>query len=125
LVSAGAPVRPRARSLFRSQDEAKRAKFRKDMTASEIAELVVDSVGAAGAERVVATGLRPETFAGRDGFRFDLRFETKSGLEKRGFVVGAVANERLYLIMYSGLADHYFPKHREDAEGVIRSVRLK
>jgi hypothetical protein len=92
LVSAGAPVRPRARSLFRSQDEAKRAKFRKDMTASEIAELVVDSVGAAGAERVVATGLRPETFAGRDGFRFDLRFETKSGLEKRGFVVGAVAN---------------------------------
>ena len=111
--------------LFRSRDDAKRAKFRKGMTASEIAELVTDSLAAVGAEKVVATGLRPEPFAGTEGFRFDLRFQTKSGLEKQGFVVGAVVKERLYLIMYSGLVDHYFAKHREDAERVIRSVRVK
>ncbi len=111
--------------LFRSKDDAKRVKFRKGMTASEIVELVVDSLSAVGAEKVTAIGLRPEKFAGVDGFRFDLKFQTKNGLDKQGVVVGALAKERLYLIMYSGLAQHYFSKHREDAERVIRSVRLK
>lgn len=111
--------------LFRGKDEAKRAKFRKGMTASEIAELVVDSLAAVGAEKVTATGLRPEKFAGAEGFRFELKFQTKTGLDKKGVVVGAVAKERLYIIMYSGLVEHYFSKHLQDAERVIQSVRLK
>jgi hypothetical protein len=103
----------------------KRPRFRKDMTPNDVVELVVDSLADAGGQQIQATGLRPMTFAGADGFRFEWRLVTKQGLEKRGFAAGAIVKEKLYLAMYTGTTDHYYDKHVGDAERVIRSVRMK
>ncbi len=111
--------------LFAAQGGEKRARFDKTMSPNEIVEFIVDSLAATGAQKVQATGLRPAKFGNADGFRFELSYQTQSGLSKKAIAAGAVVKEHLYLIVYSGLAQHYFPKHRDHAEAVIRSVRMK
>jgi hypothetical protein len=103
----------------------KRPRFRKNMTPYDVMDFVVDSMTDAGGQQIQATGLRPATFAGQDGFRFDWTMLTKQGLEKRGFAVGAIVKEKLYLAMYTGTTDHYYEKHAADAERAILSARMK
>lgn len=111
--------------LFRPRGDEKRPNFRKTMTASEIMELVVDSFSAVGAQKIRAMNLRPAAFGTAQGFRFELAYLTATGLEKQAMVAGAVLSHRLYLIIYSGAREHYYPKYREHAERIIQSVRLK
>ena len=82
-------------ALFRGKDEEKRPKFRKTMTASEIMELVVDSVSVVGGQKVNALNLRPEKFGAAQGFRFEMAYLAQTGLEKRATVAGAVVKDRL------------------------------
>jgi hypothetical protein len=103
----------------------KRPRFRKDMTPHDVMDFVVDSIADSGGQQIRAAGPRPATFAGKDGFRFDWTLLTRQGLEKRGFAVGAIVNEKLYLAMYTGTADHYFDKHSGDAERIIQTARMK
>lgn len=111
--------------LFEGRGQEKRPIFRKGMAPTEIMELVVDSLTAAGLEKIQATGLRPEQFGAARGFRFEMTYLTRQGLEGQGTVVGAVMNERLYLIIYSGSRAHYYPKHRDHVERLIQSIRLQ
>jgi hypothetical protein len=103
----------------------KRPRFRKDMTPSDVMELVVDSMAHGSGQQVQATGLRPASFAGSEGFRFEWTGTTRQGLERRGLVAGAIVKDKLYLVAYSGAADHYYAKHAGDAERVILSARRK
>ena len=50
---------------------------------------------------------------------------TRGGLEKQALVAGAVVKSQLHLIIYEGTRAHYFPKHRDDAEHVIASIRVQ
>lgn len=111
--------------LVRARGDEKRPVFRKDMTPSEISELLTDSLAAIGAQKIRVVNLRPAPFGGMPGFRFDLDYSTRDGLDKKGTVAGAVVKDRLYLILYTGLAEHYYDKHREAVERLIESVRMK
>jgi len=106
-----------------SRGDDKRPRFRKDMTPTELVEFVADSLVAMGAQQMAASNLRPTKLADIDGFRFDLAFATKDGLDKRGFVVGFIKKEKLYLVLYQGTADHYYGKHLADVERVVQSIR--
>jgi hypothetical protein len=44
--------------------------------------------------------------------------------QRQGLVVGAVVEERLQLIMYTGVKTHYFPKHKEHVERIIQSISM-
>ena len=110
--------------LFEGKDEEHRPKFRKQMTATEILEVVVDSFTLLGAQAIEARNLRPETFGNVEGFRFEMKYLPKEGLEMQGFIVGAVMEERLHLIMYTGTKAYYFPKYRDDVERIIRSIEM-
>ena len=105
--------------------EDKRPKFRAQMTPSEIAELVVDSFALFGAQRIETSNLRPAKFGTADGFRFEVTWITRSGLEAQALVAGAIVKGKLRLIYYSGARAHYFQKYRDDAERVLTSVRLQ
>jgi hypothetical protein len=112
-------------ALFGGKAGKKSPKFTKAMAALEIMEFVVDSVTALGAQKVEAANLRPQRFGNVQGFRFDLRFASKAGLEEEGLVVGALAKERLHLIIYTGTRAHYFPKHKDHVERMIESISLR
>lgn len=97
--------------------------FRSTMTPNDIAELVVDTLSKLQAQQVEMKGLRPARFGDVDGFRFDLTYLSREGLEKEGLVSGAVIQGKLHLIVYDGATQHYFPKHRETVERLLESVR--
>ncbi len=111
--------------LFEGGDEEKRPKFRKHLTPSEIMEFVVDSLTLVGAQKIEARNQRPEEFGNVQGFRFEMTFVSNEGLEEQGFVVGAVMNEQLHLIMYIGVGAHYYPKHKEHVERIIQSIKMQ
>lgn len=111
--------------LFEGKDEEKRPKFRKHMTPSEIMEFVVDSMTLVGLQKIEVTNLRPEKFGDVRGFRFEMSFLSEKGLEEQGFVIGAVVEEKLYLIMYSGAKEYYYPKHKHHVDRIIESIKMQ
>lgn len=98
--------------------------FRKDMLAGEVVEFVVDSIVQDGGTNVTSSGLRPAPFGAAPGFRFDLTFLSETGLEMRGLGAAAVIDDHLHLILYTGAASYYFPKHEDHVNRMIDSVRL-
>jgi hypothetical protein len=60
-----------------------------------------------------------------DGFRFDLIYLQRTGLEAQGLVAGAVLKDKLYLILYTGARAHDFPRYRDHVERMIQSVTLQ
>ena len=111
-------------TLFVARPGQDPPRFEKDMTAFDVQEYVVDSFAAAGAVRVQASGLRPAPFGVLDGWRFELSFLDADGLEHDGIVVGAIAKEKLYVIIYTGARRYYFPKYRGYFESIVASVQL-
>jgi hypothetical protein len=99
--------------------------FRSDMSGPEVMELFDATWTRLGRHQVAMQGLRPAKFAGLDGFRFEFRYVTESGLEYQGFTVGTIRSGRLLAVTYMGTALHHFAKHERDAEQVIASLRLR
>ena len=115
------PVNP----LARMTDKAKRTpRFRARMTALEIQEFVAASLAFAGHAQVRTKDLLPARFGTADGFRFAFSYALQDGLEKRGFAVGRVRNEGLDLILYRGTRLYYYGKYADEAERIVRSIRL-
>jgi len=98
--------------------------YRSGMTASEVMEFVIDSLGRAGAADLEARGLQPAQFGSVEGFRFELTFATASGLEMSGLAAGAVIEDALHLILYTGARVYYFPKYRDDVERLLGSIEM-
>lgn len=122
-VADGEPlIQATAGSAASSQ---KRMTFRKTMTPSELVELLVDELTSKGAQHVTVTDLRPHQFGSAPGFRCELAFTSKGGLAKQGLAAGAIIKDRLYLVLYTGAKLHYYEAHRDDAEKIIQSIRMK
>jgi hypothetical protein len=98
--------------------------YRAGMTASEVMEFVVDSLGRTGAADLEAQGLQPAQFGPVPGFRFELSYATANGLEMSGLAAGAVIEDELHLILYTGARVHYFPKYRNDVERLLGSIEM-
>ena len=112
-------VRPRG-----TAKEIKFPAYRAGMTANEVMEFVVESLGRAGAADLEARGLQPVRFGAVPGFRFELTFATGQGLEMSGLAAGAVIEDALHLILYTGARVHYFPKYRDDVERLLGSIEM-
>lgn len=98
--------------------------FQRNMNAIEIHELVSDTLGNRGAQKIETEYLKPFSFGDHQGFRFELSFLTANGLEKQALVVGSVIEDKLYLIVYSGTRAYYFPKYRTEVENLISSIKI-
>ena len=47
-----------------------------------------------------------------------------SGLERSGLVTGAVLNDKLYLVSYTGTRAHYFERYRAPVEQLFSTLQL-
>ena len=111
-------------ALFRGGAGKKLPPFKSKMTAIEIKELFETSLVQFGVARLKTLNLRPESFGKVAGFRFEFTYVLKNGLEKQGFALGAVIAELLHMIIYTGTRLHYYPKHKDDVERLVRSIRM-
>ena len=97
--------------------------FRKAMSPLEIRDFIVASLTLAKLQNVSTADLRPFDFAGNPGFRFEFAYVTEDGLRKKGFMVGAVYDDRLYLISYGAPEVFYYEKHRATVDRMVASLR--
>jgi hypothetical protein len=119
LESGRAIVRQRRR------EERQVPPFRADMTPPELAGMIETFYRIrAGSVRFEMTGMQPRRFLGRDGFQFDFDHLDSSEIERRGRAVGAVVDDRLYLVLLEGARMHYFPAALPEFERIVESARL-
>jgi hypothetical protein len=99
--------------------------FRTGMTPVEQVEFLADSLVALGFQRVETDGLRPVKVGDRDGLRVDITAKTAAGLDIGGLAQLAEVNGRLYIILYTAPAEHYFGATRAEVEAVMDSARIQ
>jgi hypothetical protein len=99
--------------------------FRSSMAASEVAEMMIETLLRMGYGRAELLGIRPETFAGRPGFRFELALADQRGLEKSGFGAGAIVDGKLYMIVYRAATLHFFDHYKPSVEKLIATAQIE
>ncbi|MDH3241097.1 MAG: hypothetical protein OEO83_10575 [Alphaproteobacteria bacterium] len=99
-------------------------KFKKGMTLLDIRELLETTWARQEFHRTRVTKFGPAKFGGRDGFEMIFTFDTKDGLEMRGWAVGAVVGERLFMAIYRGTRIHFYERGEKDFRKIIGSYRF-
>jgi hypothetical protein len=98
--------------------------YRSGMSPTELVEFVTDSAAAMDYQRIETSGLRPVTFAGGEGMRFDLAAQTTGGLEMAGTAVVAERSGKLYVSLYLAPREHYYEVYLPEVEKVFGSARF-
>lgn len=109
--------------LFSGMEGASQPPYKKSLSLLEVKDFIHDSLVAINAENVEIIDFRPATFGNWPGFRAELSFVTKNGLDKKGIISGAQKNDKLYTITYMAPAIYYFDKNKGDVERIIQSVK--
>lgn len=108
----------------RRRDDRQVPKFRANMTAPEIAAMIESLFRVrGGAVDFTTTSLAPRTFLGANGFQHDFEHLDTDEVRRRGRVVGAVIDGKLYMILYDAARSHYFNASLPDFEAIVASAR--
>jgi hypothetical protein len=101
-------------------------KFRADMTPPEIAAMLESLYRVrGGAVDFRTTSLKPRPFLGSNGFELDYEHLDNDELWRRGRVVGAVIDGRLYLILLDAARSHYYDATLPDFEAIVASAQRR
>ncbi len=98
--------------------------FDSRMTSLEVLDLFTASIETNGAYALETTNLRPWKFGTADGFRFEYAFALEDGLQQKGFAVGMIQDEELYLITFTAAALYYYDRYESAAEGIVSSIEV-
>lgn len=97
--------------------------YRSDMSDTELVEFVVDCV-ALEYQSPSTSALRPQTFAGQPGVRFELSTQTAEGLNISGTALAARAGERLHLMIFLAPTEHYFAAMLPEVETIFAGATM-
>lgn len=104
--------------------------FRADMSELEVQELLVDALKRYDAVNVSASGLRPAKLGNRAGFRFELSFESGSGLslgnrgglKYKAMVLAETQGGTLSYLYFDAPAEFYFERDKAAVEQIFANV---
>jgi len=104
--------------------------FRADMSEIEVQELFVDALKRYDAVNVSASGLRPAKLGNRAGFRFELAFESGSGLslgnrgglKYKAMVLAETQGSTLSFLYFDAPAEFYFDRDKAAVEQIFTTV---
>lgn len=116
---------PDGGTIFRDQAGAGLPTFRADMSATEIANLVAESLRAVlweGEANVAATSPRAYGYTGIPGFRFELEADIAGSADHRGIGGGFVFEDRLYVNIFLAESPKFFDRHEKAAKAVLDSA---
>jgi hypothetical protein len=101
-------------------------KFREDMTPPEIAAMFESLYRVRGGAVDFRTlSLQPRPFLGANGFQLDYEHLDTDELWRRGRVVGAVIDGRLYLILLDAARSHYYNATLPDFEAIVATAQRR
>jgi hypothetical protein len=122
------PAVSHGEALIRSpQKDAALPVFRKDMLPNEIEELAESTfvkLYGDGNAVINTSNLRPHRFGDTPGVMFDVDASVTESPDYKGLVGAFISGEQLYFMYYLAAEPHYFGKHREAAEAMIKSAHL-
>ena len=61
---------------------------------------------------------------GVDGFRFEVNFVQKDEVDHEGTVIGAIKDDRLYLIFFEGDRLYHYGKYLPTIEAMARTAQF-
>jgi len=96
--------------------------YKADMIPDDVMELLSSNFGHIGYDQIKTANLRPAPFGAAQGFRFELEFLTKEGLQMKGKALGAQRGKTLDLILYMAPTEYYFERYTPTIEKVFGSV---
>ena len=107
------------------EKQDKLPEFRKTMSSTDIMELVESTYAKITQSSLTKTReLRPDKFAGKDGFRFEMTYVGKDEVDREATAIGMVHEGRLYMIVYQGTRLYHHGLRRQQAERIIQTARL-
>ena len=122
------PAVPDGESLLVARDEsAALPVFRKDMLPNEIEELAESTfvkLYGEGQAVISTSNLRPQNFGEHRGFMFDVEARVSESPDYKGIAGAFIVDDALYFMYYLAAYPHYYGKHRDAAEAIIKSARL-
>ena len=108
----------------RRRDDRQVPVFRSNMTAPEIAAMIESLFRVRGGTvDFKTTALAPRTFMGAPGFQQDFEHLDSDEVWRRGRMVGAVINGRLYMVLFDATRSHYYAASLPDFEAIVTSAR--
>lgn len=109
---------------IQGQDSKKMPTYENTMTFLEIVDLVEATFSKLSYYKFEKQHLKPQVIGGEDGFRFEFNYVSKDGLDYTGFAAGAVKNQKLYLVLYTGTSLHYYGKYASEADYIINNLKI-
>jgi hypothetical protein len=101
-------------------------RFRSDMTPPEIAAMIESLYRVkGGAVDLKTLSLQPRPFLGANGFQWDYEHLDQDELWRRGRAVGAVIDDKLYLILMDAARLHYYDVQLPDFEAIVASAQRR
>jgi hypothetical protein len=99
-------------------------KFSKSMSILEIKDFIANSMAASGAKKFTVIEFEPAKIDGKNAVRTDYTFTLEDGLLRQGFAFGIIHEKKLSVLMYHGANIHYFGKHKDNVEDMLRTIKI-
>jgi hypothetical protein len=123
------PVVREREFIFLGERQTKRrpdgAFYHRGMRPDELRDLIADGMRAAGAVNVVVTNLRPASFGGREGLRFEMAMATESGLKYRAMAAAFEHEKGLALALFYAPVEYYYPRDEAKVSAMLDTLRWK
>lgn len=95
------------------------------MLPHDIMELLAANMEKLGDQDVHTSELAPVKFGATEGFRFDLSYLTKEGLEMKGEARAAQRDGKLDVLLFVAPAEYYYALRQSDADQLFASIQTK
>ena len=99
--------------------------YHRGMRADELRDLIVDGMRAAGAVNVTTSDLRPASFSGREGLRFEMAMDNEAGLKYRAMAAAFEHEKGLALALFYAPAEYYYPRDEAKVAAMLDTLRWK
>jgi len=119
---------PNGKYLIRTDrnDDRQVPKFRSNMTAPEIGAMIESMYRIYGGALDFQTlSLQPRQLFGANGFQIEYQHLDNDEVWRKGRVVGAVIDGKLYMFVYDAVRSHYYNDALPDFEAMIASARRR
>lgn len=115
--------------VFLGQRQTKRrpdgAFYHRGMRPDELRDLIADGLRASGAVNVVTSNLRPASFGGREGLRFEMTMDGESGLKYKAMAAAFEHEKGLALALFYAPAEYYYPRDEAKVSAMLDTLRWK
>jgi hypothetical protein len=99
--------------------------YKADMIPDDVMELLSSNFRQIGFDQIKTANLRPAPFGAAQGFRFDMDFVTKDGLQMKGMALAAQRAKTLNLILYTAPTEYYYDRYAGTVDKIFAGIQAE